>query len=52
MHWEKIPLYIVDKSVIKEQLDDLARMDVPVRLVRSRQKGGKEVLYWQKLVSD
>jgi hypothetical protein len=52
MHWEKVPMYIDGKRVIEDQLDELARQDIPVRLVRARQKDGKEVLYYQKLVSD
>jgi hypothetical protein len=52
MHWEKIPIIINGKNVMKEQLDDCNKLDIPIRLVRARQKDGKEVLYWEKFVSD
>jgi hypothetical protein len=44
MHWEKIPLSLGGKDVLKEQIDNLDN-DIPVRLVRFRQKDGKELLY-------
>jgi hypothetical protein len=52
MHWEKIPWKINGKDVLKEQLDEANRQDIPLRLVRLKQKDGKEVLYWEKFVRD
>jgi hypothetical protein len=37
MHWEKVPLQIADKDVLKEQINSLDN-DIPIRLVRLRQK--------------
>jgi hypothetical protein len=51
MHWEKIPLDTVGKNVSKEEIDKLDK-DIPVRMVRLRQKDGKEIYYCEKLVSD
>jgi hypothetical protein len=50
MHWEKIPLTIGGKNVLKEQIDSLDK-DIP-RMVRARQPDGSEVLYCEKFVSD
>jgi hypothetical protein len=50
MHWEKVSIMIGGKNVLKEQLDELNRHDISIRLVRARQKDGKEVLYYEKLV--
>jgi len=50
MRWEEVPIMIGGKNVLKEQLDELNKNDVPIRLVRARQKDGKEVLYYEKLV--
>jgi hypothetical protein len=52
MHWEKVPIMIGGKDVLKEQLAEANRQDIPLRLVRLRQKDGKEVLYWEKFVGD
>jgi hypothetical protein len=52
MHWEKVPIIIGGKDVLKEQLAEANRQDIPLRLVRLRQKDGKEVLYWEKFVGD
>jgi hypothetical protein len=39
------------KNVLKEEIDKLDK-DIPVRMVRLRQKDGKEIFYCKKLVSD
>jgi hypothetical protein len=51
MHWEKIPLMEGGKKVLWEHIDALDK-DIPVRVVRLRQKDGREVFYCEKLVSD
>jgi hypothetical protein len=51
VHWEKIPLEIGGKNVLREEIDKLGK-DIPVRFVRARQKDGKEIIYCEKLVSD
>jgi hypothetical protein len=50
MHWEKIPLETGDKNILKEEIDKLDK-DIPLRMVRLRQKDGKEIFYCEKLVS-
>jgi hypothetical protein len=52
MHWEKIPIIIGGKDVLKEELAKANKQDIPLRIIRFRQHDGKEVLYWEKLVSD
>ena len=52
MHWEKVPIIIGGKEVLKEELAEANRQDIPLRAVRFRQRDGKEVLYWEKLVAD
>lgn len=50
-HWEKIPLMISGEYVLREEVEKLDK-DIPVRFVRSRQQGGNEIIYCEKLVSD
>ena len=52
MHWEKVPITIGGKDVLKEELAEANKQDVPLRIVRLKQRDGKEVLYWEKLVAD
>jgi hypothetical protein len=66
MHWEKIPLegrtlhlhaedgrYEYEKvNLWKEQLEDLMRKDVPVHMLRTRHKDGRESISIEKQVQD
>jgi hypothetical protein len=49
LHWEKIPGQS-DKDVLKKQLEEANKDDIPVRLVRARQKDGKEGMYFEWFV--
>ena len=51
MHWEKIPWSIAGREVWRKQVEEATKQDIPVRLVRARQKDGKEVGYWEKFVA-
>jgi hypothetical protein len=50
MHWEKVPIIIGGKEVLKEELAEANRQDIPLRIVRCKKLDGKEVVYWEKLV--
>ena len=50
MHWEKIPRLVADREVWRNKIEEAHRQNIPVRLVRLRQKDRKEVLYWQRFV--
>jgi hypothetical protein len=50
MHWEKIPWSVADREVWRKQVEEANKQDIPVRLVRLRQKDGKEVEYLEKFV--
>lgn len=50
MHWEKIPGQL-DKDVLKRQLDEATKEDIPVRLMRVRRKeDGKEYMFYEWFV--
>ena len=42
---------ISGEYVLREEVEKLDK-DIPVRFVRSRQQGGNEIIYCEKLVSD
>jgi hypothetical protein len=50
MHWEKIPWSVAGREVWRKQVEEANKQDIPVRLVRARQKDGKEVEYFEKFV--
>jgi hypothetical protein len=59
MHWEKIPLerrtlYADGRyekvDLVKEQLEDLKRQDIPFRFVRTREPDGIENISIEKQV--
>jgi len=61
MHWEKIPLE--DRilhadgryekiDLVKEQLEELGRQGIPIRLVRTRELDGSENLSIEKQILD
>jgi hypothetical protein len=50
MHWEKIPRLVAGREVWRKQVEEAHRQNIPVRLVRARLKGGKEVEYFEKFV--
>jgi hypothetical protein len=61
MHWEKIPLdtriLCADGKykkidLVKEQLEELGRQGIPIRLVRTRELDGSENLSIEKQVLD
>jgi hypothetical protein len=51
MHWEKIPRLVAGREVWRKQIEEAHRRNIPVRLVRARQKNGKQVLYWERFVT-
>jgi hypothetical protein len=50
MHWEKIPWSVAGREVWRKQVEEANKQDIPVQLVRLRQKDGKEVEYFEKFV--
>jgi hypothetical protein len=50
IHWEKIPWSVAGREVWKTQIEEANKQDIPVRLVRARQKDGKEVDYLERFV--
>jgi hypothetical protein len=50
MHWEKILLSVAGREVWRKQVEEAHKQDIPFRLVRARQKDGKEVEYFEKFV--
>jgi hypothetical protein len=44
-HWEKIPLSIAGREVWRKQVEEAHKQHIAVRLVRARQKDGKEVCF-------
>jgi hypothetical protein len=50
MHWEKVPWSISGRDVWRKQVEEAHKNDIPVRLVRARQKDGKEVEYLERFV--
>lgn len=61
MHWEKIPLESrilhadgrYEKiDLVKEQLEELQRQDIPIRFVRTRELDGSETISIEKQVPD
>jgi hypothetical protein len=49
LHWEKIPGQS-DEAVLKKQLEEAEKQDIPVRLMRVRKKDRKEVMYFEWFV--
>lgn len=50
MYWGTMQLSKAGKDVLKKRLEDINKMDIPVRFIRLRQIDGKEELYWKKQV--
>jgi hypothetical protein len=50
MHWEKIPWSVAGREAWRTQVEEANKQDIPVRLMRVRQKDGKEVQYFEKFV--
>ena len=51
MHWEKIPGQL-DKDILKKQLEEATKEDIPVRLMRVRREedGNKESIFYEWFV--
>jgi hypothetical protein len=46
----KIPWTVAGREVWRKQVEEANKQDIPIRLVRTRQKDGKEVEYLEKSV--
>jgi hypothetical protein len=51
MHWEKIPGQL-DKDILKRQLDEATKEDIPIRCMRIRRKeDGRNTCFMSGLLS-